>query len=124
MMTAISSDPRQLSDAQRELLRRRLAGRREAASAIPPAPAGEPVPLSPVQHGLWVVDQFLDDNALYSVHRGFWLRGELDVETMRSSVDELVRRHEILRTTYAGDPEPVQLVNPAGHADFELVDLG
>jgi amino acid adenylation domain-containing protein/non-ribosomal peptide synthase protein (TIGR01720 family) len=122
-MTAIS-ESRQLSEAQRALLRRRLAGTRAAVSGIPAAPAGDPVPLSPVQHGLWVVEQFLDDNALYSVHRGFWLRGELDMDVLRSSVDELVRRHEILRTTYLGDPEPVQTVGAPAGADFEWVDVG
>jgi amino acid adenylation domain-containing protein/non-ribosomal peptide synthase protein (TIGR01720 family) len=122
-MTTLSSPPPPLTDAQRALLRRRLAGRTGAASGhIPPAPADEPVPLSPVQHGLWVVDRFLDDNALYGVHRALWLRGPLDVAALRSSVDELVARHEILRTIFTGDPEPVQRTDDRRAADFAAID--
>ncbi|MFL6127087.1 amino acid adenylation domain-containing protein, partial [Actinophytocola sp.] len=123
-MTTLSPQP-PLTDAQRALLRRRLAGRTEAMpDRIPPAPPNEPVPLSPVQHGLWVVDRFLDDNALYGVHRALWLGGRLDVAVLRSGVDELVARHEILRTVFTGDPEPVQRTEDRRAADFAVVDTG
>src|SRR6478609_6380313 len=92
------------------------------ARGIPARPTDEPVPLSPAQHGVWVVGQFLTDNALYGVHRELWLRGRLDAAALRRALDELVRRHEILRTTYRGDVEAVQVIGPARGAAFEIVD--
>ena len=123
-MTTTSPDARELSAVKRALLAQRLSGAMgRTATDIPVRPAGAAVPLSPVQHGLWVVDQFLADNALYSVHRDLWLRGPLDLAALRGSLDELVRRHEILRTTYAGDTAPVQVIGPPRPAEFTLTDL-
>jgi amino acid adenylation domain-containing protein/non-ribosomal peptide synthase protein (TIGR01720 family) len=115
-----------LSPAKLALLRRRLRGEGTGGDGgIPRRPAGAPVPLPPAQHALWVVDQVLPDNSVYSVHRQWWLRGPLDTEALRRSLDELVRRHEILRTTYvdAGENEPVQVIGPDHGATLRVVDL-
>ncbi|MFG1644974.1 amino acid adenylation domain-containing protein [Amycolatopsis sp. NPDC049252] len=122
-MTETPSGATALSPAKRALLARRLAGVPAGAGGIPRRPEGVPVPLSPVQHGLWVVDQFLVDNTSYAVHRDLWLRGHLDVRLLRACLDELVRRHEILRTTYAGETDPVQVVGPPRAATFAHVDV-
>ncbi|ADJ46533.1 non-ribosomal peptide synthetase [Amycolatopsis mediterranei] len=123
-MTTTSNEPRELSAAQRALALQRLRGIRGGTADEPmTVPSGTPVPLSPVQHGLWVVEQFLDDNSLYGVHRSLWLRGELDVVALRAGLDRLVARHETLRTTYTGDTVPRQQVAAAREADFVVTDL-
>src|SRR5689334_8982358 len=125
-MSTTPFDTRRLSPAKLALLARRLRGESTSRDAgIPRRPAGEAVPLPPAQHALWVVDQILPDNSVYSVHRQWWLHGSLDTEALGRSLDELVRRHEILRTTYvdAGENEPVQVIGPDRGAAFTVVDL-
>jgi len=52
------------------------------------------------------------------------LRGPLDVEALRRSIDRLVQRHEVLRTTYAQEGDVlVGLVAPTGGIDVPLVDV-
>ncbi|MGW3960832.1 amino acid adenylation domain-containing protein [Amycolatopsis sp. NPDC005003] len=123
-MTTTSNEHRGLTAAQRALALQRLRGVRGGTTDEPmTAPPGAPVPLSPVQRGLWLVEQFLDDNSLYGVHRSLWLRGELDVAALRAGLDRLVARHETLRTTYAGDTLPLQQVAATREADFRVTDL-
>ncbi len=121
-MTTTPFSSRKLSPAQLALLERRLRGAGGMGRGIPARPIDEPIPLSPAQHGLWVVGQFLTDNTLYSVHRELWLRGPLDTGALGRALDALVSRHEILRTTYRGDTEAVQVIGPARGAAFEVVD--
>src|SRR5580700_8675931 len=119
-------DTKRWSAAKLALLQKRLAAAAVSAPAGPLPLAGgaarRNIPLSPVQHGIWAIDQVLDDNAVYSVHRVLRLRGELDVAALRAALDDLARRHEILRTVYAGSP-PAQQVMAAGPVDVTLVDL-
>src|SRR5262245_16902310 len=121
-MTTIPSDSRQLSPAKLALLHQRLRGAgARAASGVPRRPQGARVPRPPAQHARRVVDQCLPDNAMYSVNRGLWLRGRLDVNALRASLDEVVRRHDILRTTYVGGTEPEQVVGPVTGAALQIV---
>ncbi|MBP2328530.1 amino acid adenylation domain-containing protein/non-ribosomal peptide synthase protein (TIGR01720 family) [Kibdelosporangium banguiense] len=125
-MTTTPFDTHGLSPAKLALLARRLRGEGgNAGGGIPRRPEGEPVALPPAQHSLWVVDQVLADNSVYSVHREWWLSGRLDPGALRRALDDLVRRHEILRTTYldAGDNQPVQVIHPFRGADLRVVDL-
>ena len=124
MAASTSPGPRSLSAAQEALLEQRLRGTAgRTIQGIRRRESAGPAPLSPVQHGMWVVDHFLPDNALYSVHRTMWLRGALDLTALRRAVDEVVRRHEILRTTYPDPANPVQQVGAECRADWSLVDL-
>ncbi|HEX5115462.1 MAG TPA: amino acid adenylation domain-containing protein [Pseudonocardiaceae bacterium] len=112
-----------LSADRQALLRRRLRGRVAAAgAAIEPRPPGRS-PLSPVQHGMWVTNQFLETNAIYNVPRVLRVRGHLDETALRRALDALVARHEILRTTYPDVTPPVQRIAPPCRADLRCVDL-
>src|SRR5687767_5820810 len=125
-MSTTPFDTRRLSPAKLALLERRLRGEGDNGDGgIPRRPPGEPVPLPPAQHALWVVDQVLPDNSVYSVYRQWWLRGPLDTGALRRSLDALVSRYEILRTTYvdAGENQPVQVIGPDRGAALHVVDL-
>jgi amino acid adenylation domain-containing protein len=112
-----------LSQEKQALLRRRLQGRAPGgASGIPRRQAARAA-LSPAQLGMWVKNQFLETNALYSVPRVLRIPGSLDVGALRRALDALVERHEILRTTYPGPPSPVQHVGAPGPASLRIVDL-
>ncbi len=107
--------------------RRRLpeAGRRatprHAASGARPSV----FPLSHQQEQLWFLDRFQPDSDFYNVPFAWTLKGDLDVPRLERSLREVVRRHEILRTSFVmgHDQQPIQKV--VGEIDIRLplVDL-
>ncbi|MEV4319529.1 amino acid adenylation domain-containing protein [Actinocrispum sp. NPDC049592] len=112
-----------LSPAKQALLRRRLQGLGTGAGrGIPRRPPG-PAPLSPVQHGMWITQQFLETGALYNVPRVLRITGPVDVGALRAALDALTERHEILRTTYPDPASPTQHVNPPGPVVLRRTDL-
>jgi surfactin family lipopeptide synthetase A len=71
-------------------------------------------PMSYSQQQLWVVDQLQRGNAAYNVALDIRLEGPLDVPALQSSLDELVQRHESLRTVFRlENGQPSQVVLPA-----------
>ncbi|HEV7519446.1 MAG TPA: condensation domain-containing protein, partial [Thermoanaerobaculia bacterium] len=85
-----------------------------ALPTIPRAPRGGPLPLSFSQERLWFLDQLDPGSAAYNLPVALWLRGWLDAAALAASCQEIVRRHESLRTTFAmlegGDGVPVQVI--------------
>jgi amino acid adenylation domain-containing protein len=69
-------------------------------------------PLSYQQEQLWVLDRFNPGNAFYNVPMSWKLIGHLDVPRLERSLQEVVRRHEVLRTSFVMDEheEPSQRV--------------
>ena len=96
----------------------------ESAPPIEPAPRDAPLPLSYSQQRLWFVHQLEPDSPAYNVFSALRLTGHLDLDALRRSMDEVVRRHEVLRTVFALDDEvPSQRVLPATPGEYELLDL-
>src|SRR5574337_857325 len=60
----------------------------------------ETYPASLPQQRLWFLDQLQGKNAAYNVHVGLWLRGSFDLDALRASLHEMIRRHESLRTAF------------------------
>ncbi len=87
-------------------------------------PRDEPLALSFAQQRLWFLDQLTPGNPVYNLPATIELTGRLDVPALAATFTEVVRRHEVLRTTYsAAAGEPVQVVaEPAAFA-LPLVDL-
>lgn len=66
---------------------------------------------------MWLMDQFAPGNPAYNFPWGLRLRGELNVGALEAAFNAAIRRHEILRTTFAVvDGEPRQVV----HADLGI----
>ncbi|WP_410594767.1 amino acid adenylation domain-containing protein [Amycolatopsis sp. lyj-23] len=83
-----------------------------------------PRPLSAAQESLWFLEQLGGHGPAYNIVSGFRLAGRLDETALRRAFDELVRRHEILRTRFGSvEGTPVQLVAPVAPARFHRVDL-
>ncbi len=81
-------------------------------------------PLSFAQERMWLLDQIDPGAATYNLFHTVDLAGPLSPAVLARSLDEEVRRHQILRTTFAapgGVPEPV--VAPAERRPLPLVDL-
>ncbi|HYP53657.1 MAG TPA: MupA/Atu3671 family FMN-dependent luciferase-like monooxygenase, partial [Pyrinomonadaceae bacterium] len=82
------------------------------------------IPLSFGQQRLWFIDQFDRGNALYNVPMAIRLSGDLNVAALEQSLNEIVRRHEILRTTYReSSGRPVQVISPTLTLALPLSDL-
>src|ERR1700752_573304 len=117
----------QLSAAKRALLEKRLAGRSSVAAdeqAIRPSPRNGPVSLSLAQQRLWFLDQLEPELVAYNVPAAVRLAGRLDVAVLNWSLNEIVRRHESLRTTFDSDGgQPVQIIAPVLELAIPVVDL-
>ena len=60
-----------------------------------------PIPASYAQHRLWLVEQTGTDLPVYNMYFVNKLRGDVDVAALRGAVEDVVRRHEVLRTSLA-----------------------
>lgn len=68
-------------------------------------------PLSPAQARLWFLDQLEGATPLYNISVARRVSGVLDVEALRRAFEEIIRRHEMLRTTFPTvDGQPVQWI--------------
>jgi amino acid adenylation domain-containing protein/non-ribosomal peptide synthase protein (TIGR01720 family) len=82
------------------------------------------VPASFAQQRLWFLDQLEPSNAAYNMSSAVRISGPLDVAALQHSLSEIVRRHEVLRTSFAGvDGRPVQVVARHQPLTLSLVDL-
>nr|WP_255595530.1 amino acid adenylation domain-containing protein [Lysobacter sp. BMK333-48F3] len=88
-------------------------GRRQAAARNALVRRERParLPLSFAQQRLWILDQFEPGSAVYNVPMSLWVEGRLDREALQRALDEIVRRHESLRTVIRADDDgPYQQV--------------
>src|SRR5215213_792412 len=106
------------------LMKRKKSAGGSETSIIPARKEGDEAPLSFAQQRLWFLDQIERGNAAYNVARVVRLNGNLNVAALERSLDEILRRHEILRTTFplvAG--QPVQVINRPQSFELSRVDL-
>jgi amino acid adenylation domain-containing protein len=107
-----------------ELLRTADAATRVALPPIQPAPRTGPLPLSFSQQRLWFLDQLTPDTAAYNIVLMQPFHRSIDVGVLDCTFTEIVRRHEILRTTFvikAG--HPVQQIAPPAPFEITQIDL-
>ncbi|HEV3048901.1 MAG TPA: amino acid adenylation domain-containing protein, partial [Longimicrobium sp.] len=108
--------------AEVDRLRRGAAG--VEAPPILPVPRDGDLPLSLAQERLWFADRMEAGSATYHMPLFVRLEGELDEDAFRRALDELVRRHESLRTAFPlVDGIPVQRVGPPAPAEVTYHDL-
>ncbi|WNG57632.1 AMP-binding protein [Archangium gephyra] len=82
------------------------------------------LPLSFAQQRLWFLEQLEQGSVFYNVPAVVRLRGELKTEALERSFEELVRRHEALRTTFrVENGAPVQVISEEPRLAFSVEDL-
>jgi hypothetical protein len=82
------------------------------------------LPLSFAQQRLWFLDQLAPGSAAYNLSGRLRLEGPLDASSLEASLNEIVRRHEGLRTIFSTrDGEPVQIILPDLHLSLPLIEL-
>jgi amino acid adenylation domain-containing protein len=91
--------------------RRVAAGRAGASGSIARRSSDGPLPLSFAQERLWYQHQLAPHSPIGNVGQALRLRGKINVTRLEAALNELVRRHEILRTQFVmSDAGPVQVV--------------
>jgi amino acid adenylation domain-containing protein len=84
----------------------------------------EPLPMSFMQEWTWGFSRTPEESAAWTIATGFRIRGTLDVSRFRRAVERVIRRQEILRTTYhEREGRPVQVVHAPQPVELPLVDL-
>jgi amino acid adenylation domain-containing protein len=100
-----------------------------AGSGLQAPPIGRadrsgPLPASFAQQRLWFLDQLEPGSASYNIPTAVRLKGDLDVSALGRALDEINRRHEVLRTTFASEGGvPRQVIGEAAGIDFPIDDL-
>jgi amino acid adenylation domain-containing protein len=81
-------------------------------------------PASFAQQRLWFIEQLLPGNTLYVIPLVFRLTGVLQRSHLHRSIEAIVQRHEILRTTFdVIDGELVQVIAPELSVSLGFTDL-
>jgi amino acid adenylation domain-containing protein/non-ribosomal peptide synthase protein (TIGR01720 family) len=105
------------------------AARHTKLSSLPTVPLmhverSSKLPLSYAQARLWFLEQLEPGSSAYNIPAAVRLSGTLHVAALEHSLKEIIRRHEILRTTFAMvDGEPIQVIAPTSTLTLPVVDL-
>lgn len=111
---------------KRELLRQRLNQRMQPADTAirRRGTHSKEIPISAVQYRLWLLEQLAPGTVIYTIPLTFQLVGQLDFTALLQSLTEIMRRHEILRTSFpVVGGYPVQLIADPMPLEVELIDL-
>jgi amino acid adenylation domain-containing protein len=113
---------RQLAQA---LTKADMTGKQNSISSITPVSREGALPLSFAQQRLWFLDQLHPNSSAYNIPYTMRMKGVLNVDATREALSEIVKRHEVLRTTFVKTREgPVQLVQRGTEFRLEVEDLG
>jgi acyl carrier protein len=81
-------------------------------------------PLSYAQQRLWFLDQLEPGSPFYNIPLALQITGDLKVDAFEHSLRELIRRHEVLRTTFRAEGgTPVQIISQQPVLALTVVDL-
>ena len=117
-----------ISEARRALFEKYLRGElshtTRAAGAITRCAPGCPTPLSFGQEQVWFLAQLAPDRPVYNECVTIHLPGPLDIASLERSFNEIIRRHEIWRTSFPiVDGRPMQMIHPPSTLKLPVVDL-
>lgn len=80
--------------------------------------------LSFAQQRLWFLDQLEPGSSTYNMPFLLKIEGDFDINVFEKSLNEIIQRHEILRTTFIlMDEQPIQIVNSNLSMQVKYVDL-
>ncbi|MBN3925213.1 non-ribosomal peptide synthetase [Nostoc sp. NMS4] len=80
--------------------------------------------LSYAQQRLWYLDQLNPHNAAYNIFDAVRIIGSLDIPALEQSLNEIIHRHEILRTNFIlENGQPIQVIAPYLNLELLVIDL-
>jgi hypothetical protein len=116
-----NATPEGLGRLIEEALRR---GKKDCVPPLVRAERGGKLPLSFAQRRLWFIDQMDPGNATYNISEAVRLNESLNLDALERAINEIIRRHEVLRTrieVVAG--EPAQVIDAWEPRRLEVLDL-
>ena len=91
---------------------------------IVPSPTRDNLPLSFAQQRLWFLDRLDLNSPLYNLAAAVELLGDLNRAALEQSLNEMVRRHEVLRTAFSNvNGQATQIIAPALSLSLSVVNL-
>ncbi len=115
----MANDLRQIADLAPEERRALLAELLRGRAAGP-----RTCPASFAQERLWFLEQLAPDTPFFNIATAIEIHARLAPPILERSLNEIVRRHEVLRTTFgASDGHPVQIIAPSLLLQVPVVDL-
>ncbi|HEX2164150.1 MAG TPA: condensation domain-containing protein, partial [Thermoanaerobaculia bacterium] len=107
-----------------ELMLEERRRRRSLRTRVLPRGEDEPLELSFAQQRLWFIQQLQPGVAAYNIPSAVRLTGPLDVAVLDRAIQEIVRRHETLRTRFGfEDGRPVPVIAAEHRVPLEVEDL-
>jgi amino acid adenylation domain-containing protein/non-ribosomal peptide synthase protein (TIGR01720 family) len=93
-------------------------------SLIHPVPRTGSIPLSFSQERVWFLNELEPGSIAYNTQLTIDFKGQLNIAALEQALTEIVRRHEILRTSFpAVAGRPVQIIHPPYHVTLPITDL-
>jgi amino acid adenylation domain-containing protein len=121
-LAGLSSEQRRL--IEHWLRREQNAAAAAAADTIPRRPLTDASPLSFAQQRLWFLQHLTPASPAYNLRTAVRLVGQLDVAALERSLNVVVQRHAVLRTTFhAADGQPIQRIAPSLHMPLPMIPL-
>jgi amino acid adenylation domain-containing protein len=113
-----------LSEARQALLRKLASRQTEVATSASLDPSKSLPPASFGQTSLWLIDQMNPKDPVYNMPAGFVLEGAVDADVLEAAINDVIARHESLRTTFrAVDGEPRLVVAPSMRIPLHRIEL-
>jgi amino acid adenylation domain-containing protein len=126
-MSDLSERLEALSPEKLAILSQRLKEKSQHAprkQSVPRRNSNGHSPLSLAQQRLWFLSQLQPDSSFYNMAGAMRLTGRLNVPALEQTLSEIVRRHEVLRTSFPmSHGKPVQVIAPAEPLALRLTDL-
>jgi hypothetical protein len=95
-----------------------------SVSTIVPLPRGRAFPVTIAQERIWAVEQMLPGMPFFNTTYAVRLVGPLQTAFLEQSCNEIMQRHEILRTLFVSvDGQPMQVIAPRARVDLPIMDL-
>lgn len=127
LMDRQAAEPKlNLSESKKALLEQRLRGTsgQHRDAVIKQRPTQDSAPLSATQRRLWYLYQMDPEGHGYNYSTALRISGGLEIPVVQKCVNEIVRRHEILRTTYVEENrQVVQRIASAPGVAVKVQDL-
>ena len=81
--------------------------------------------LSFAQQRLWFLNQLEPNSSAYNIPDAYSLTGILNITALEQSLNQILHRHEVLRTTFPSlDGQPSQAITPSIALTLQIIDLG
>ncbi|MEM9274069.1 MAG: condensation domain-containing protein, partial [Cyanobacteria bacterium P01_F01_bin.143] len=127
-MESISKRISNLSPAKKKLLELRMkqqkAKNQQLKQELKPIPRTEKLPLSLIQQGIWDIEQLQPGKSSFNLPISCRLVGDLNQEILVKSINEIVKRHEALRTCfYSENKQQFQKTLPNISLSLPIIDL-